>query len=310
MTWVQENTTIPIPAVVRFDARPNNLLGHEFTLLECVPGKGLHEIYDRLSQEQLECIVDQIIDIVKQLHQLSWDTISGLVFFPSLSSSSSSRAVIPGQILEETFWQAPDVARYFPSSESVETLNIKGPYRSYTAYITALIHVYQYIIRLHSSLEPFRDLLPRLDAWVGALEDHPELNNTRYILAHKDLHMANIIYDESTGCITSILDWEFSGIVPIQRWDPSRAFLWNGQRNARAVEEQKRLRKVYHERCLARGLGGLLDEPQYTSALQETMQEGISYLRAIVEVCPRGQRLDKLGEWRAVLEACLEEFGV
>ena len=82
MTWVQESTTVPITAVVRFDATPNNLLGHEFTLLECVPGRGLHEIYDRLSQERLECIVDQIIDIVKRLRQLSWDTVSGLVFFP------------------------------------------------------------------------------------------------------------------------------------------------------------------------------------------------------------------------------------
>lgn len=46
MTWMRENTTVPIPAVVRFDATPNNLLGYEFSLLERVPGKGLHEIYD------------------------------------------------------------------------------------------------------------------------------------------------------------------------------------------------------------------------------------------------------------------------
>lgn len=303
MTWVRENTTVPIPEVIRFDATPNNLLGHEFSLLERVPGKGLHEIYDHLSQEQLEGIVDQIIDILEQLHQKSWNNVGGLAFAPS------SHAVVPGRVLEETFWQAPDAARYF-QSESVDTLNIQGPYDSYTEYIAALIRTYQHIIGLHPSLEPMRDLQPRLFAWVNALGRHPELNDTRYVLAHKDLHMANTMYDEATGRITAILDWEFSGIVPIQRWDPSRAFLWNGQRNARAVEEQKRLRDMFEKRCEARGLQDLLDEPEYTSDLQATMQDGISYLRAIVEVCPRGQRQDKLGEWREKLEASLEAFGV
>ncbi|KAI9926035.1 hypothetical protein ASPWEDRAFT_37945 [Aspergillus wentii DTO 134E9] len=304
MTWVRENTTIPIPAVIRYDATPNNLLGHEFSLLGRAPGKALHQIYDDLSQGQLEQIVDQIIDILVQLHKQSWHSISGLAFSPS------SHAVIPGRVVEETFWQAPEVARHFPSSESVDTLNLQGPYESYTAYIAGSIRTYQHIIRLHPSLEPFRDLLPRLDAWVDALGQHPELNNTRYVLAHKDLHMANIMYDESTGRITAILDWEFSGVVPSQRWDPSRAFLWNGQRSASAAEEQKRLRKMFEERCEARGVGELLDEAEHTSALQETMQEGISYLRAIVEVCPRGQKQDKVGGWRAMVEACLEAFDV
>lgn len=304
MNWLRKNTTVPVPEVIRFDVTSNNVLQHEFTVLERVRGTALHEIYGRLSQEQLEQIVDQIIDIVEQLHHRSWDGVSGLTRAPG------SGDVIPGRILEETYWQAPDIAKHFPS-ESVETFNIHGPYESYTAYITALIRVYQHAIRLHSSLEPYRDLLPRLDALVNTFARHPKLNYTRYVLAHKDLHMANIMYDEYSERITGILDWEFSGIVPIQRWDPSRAFLWNRQRNARAVAEQKRIRAIFQKRCRARGVGQLLlDEPGYTSSLQETMQNGISYLRAIIEVCPRGQRQDEVGLWRTEVEDCLEAFGV
>lgn len=123
---------------------------------------------DHLSKEQLERIIDQIIDIIEQLHKPSWNNVSGLAF------SLSSQAVVPGCVLEETFWQAPDVARHFPSSESVETLNIKGPYGSYTAYITALIHVYQHSIHQHPSLESFRNLLPVwMPGWAhwGAIQN-------------------------------------------------------------------------------------------------------------------------------------------
>lgn len=246
---------------------------------------------------------DTRIDVVEQLHRPSWNSISGLSFSPFADD------VVPGQVLEETFWQAPDVARYFQPSESVEILNIKGPYESYTTYIKHWlmnISIQFASTQLLSHLGIFHPAWTH--AWVNALGCHStELNNMRYFL---DLHMANIMYDESTGRITSILDWEFSGVVPIQLWDPSRAFLWNGQRNTGTAEEKQRLRNIFRERCLARGLEKLLEEPEYTSALQKTMQEGISYLRAIVEVCPRRQRQDKVGEWRAMLTACLDAFGL
>ena len=54
MMWLRKNTTIAVPEVVQFDVMFNNVLQHEFTLLERVRGTTLHEIYDRLSQEQLE----------------------------------------------------------------------------------------------------------------------------------------------------------------------------------------------------------------------------------------------------------------
>ncbi|KAE8406194.1 hypothetical protein BDV37DRAFT_270103 [Aspergillus pseudonomiae] len=266
MTWVRQHTSIPIPEIIRFDATTKNSLGYEFTLLTRSPSIGLHEVYDQLSVEQLTVIVDQILDIVLQMHQKSWSGVSGQVLSPSTAETGASAQVISRLILDETFWQAPDIVTYFPAS--------------YTAYIVALVRVYQHAIRVHTFLEARRDLLPRLDAWVD------------------DLHVANIMYDPTAARVTAILDWEFSG-----------AFLWNGQRNAQAVEEQKRVRALFDERCRIRGVDLLLEtEPRFS--LQESMQDAIGYLRAIFGVCPRGEKADKVGEWRAILEPSLEIFKV
>ncbi|UKZ54426.1 hypothetical protein TrVGV298_008234 [Trichoderma virens] len=126
-----------------------------------------------------------------------------------------------------------------------------------------------------------RDLLPRLDAFVKVLSDFPELNNTRYFLAHKDLHFANIL-----------------------------AFLWNGQYSEGAMEEKDRVSTLFAERCAALGLISLIEETKPSSAVQAAMQEAINYLRAIVEVRPRGQKEERIPSWRATLEAQLKILGI
>ncbi|KAM0247757.1 hypothetical protein ACHAQJ_009718 [Trichoderma viride] len=303
MTWVRQNTRLPVAEVVRFDASTNNPLGHEFTLLQRLPGVAVSDVYDRLSPELLDRLIDQMVDVIHQTHTMSWHGVFGLQF-------DDNGDVVPGPVIEETFWQEPDVAKYWPNSESVQTLNICGPYNSYTDYIAAMVRVFQHAIRLHPSLEDMRDLLPRLDAFIDILSRYPELNNTRYILAHKDLHLANVMYDEMSGCITGILDWEFSGIVPAPRWNPVKAFLWNGQYAPEAMEERNRISKLFEKRCAARGLISLVEETNHSSAIQEAMQSAVNYLRAIVEVSPRYQKAEKVPNWRAALEANLNVLSV
>jgi len=41
------------------------------------------------------------------------------------------------------------------------------------------------------------------------LEDKP------LIMAHQDLHLGNLLWDQQ---LTGVLDWEFSGITPIDQW--------------------------------------------------------------------------------------------
>jgi hypothetical protein len=51
-------------------------------------------------------------------------------------------------------------------------------------------------------------------------------------------------------------------------------------------------------------------EQMTPNKLQQAMQTVVSYVRAIVEVCPRGQGADKVDNWRAVAETNMEAFRV
>ncbi|KAF2648759.1 hypothetical protein K491DRAFT_771896 [Lophiostoma macrostomum CBS 122681] len=124
-----------------------------------------------------------------------------------------------------------------------------------------------------------RDAIPRLEAFIEVLPQHAaELNNVKLRLAHKDLHFANIMYDLKSEKITSVLDWEFSGVVPFPLWNPRRSFLWNGQDDENSGDES-------------------FGSTSY-------------FLRAITEVAPRGQRVELVEGWKKVVLDNIAEFGV
>ncbi|RDW95145.1 hypothetical protein BP5796_00908 [Coleophoma crateriformis] len=155
-----------------------------------------------------------------------------------------------------------------------------------------------------------RDSVGRLDLFIQALEDNAvELNNVKLKLAHKDLHLANIMYDYETSRITAVLDWEFSGVVPFTRWNPSRALFWNGLATPEAKVEKDLMVQEFSKRCKKRGLT-ILEDAKFSSPLQEAMQEAATYLRCIVEVAPRGQRQDLVGGWKETVLKNLALFGV
>lgn len=85
-------------------------------------------------------------------------------------------------------------------------------------------------IERHPSLEEYCDLIHRIKALIQAIKSPQyttKLNEVKYVLEYKDLHSANIMCDPSDPCCgtTSVLDWEFSSVVPAPRRNPPRALL-------------------------------------------------------------------------------------
>lgn len=302
MTWIAKHTTIPIPAWIAYDASEENPIGHEYTLLSRVRGVTLSDVYDTLDEPQMIHVLDQVIDVLLQLHGHPWDQIGGLAL-------NDEGEPVLAQVLDETFWQAADAEQYWPPGETVATLNIRGPYPTYVEYVSAQVRQYARLIRVHNKLEFMRETLPRLEAFVAALPRHAdELNRVALRLAHKDLHLANIMFEPASGDVTAVLDWEFSGVVPFPKWNPQRSFLWNGRDDEAAAEEKQRLLRLFEVRCAERKVS-LMEDACFASPLQESMQTVADFLRAIVEVSPRGQRQDLVQGWKATVLQNLEPFG-
>lgn len=302
MSWVSRNTTIPIPDVIAYDDSVNNPIAHEYSLLSCVKGETLSDIYKTLDEEQIGDIIDQLIDILLQLHTHEWDAIGGL-------NVNAQGEVVLARLVDETFWQAAEL-ELWPPTETVASLNIGGPYETYVDYVSAQLRQYIHLISIHDKLAFMRSEIPRLEGLLAVLPLHAaELNATKLRLAHKDLHWANLLYDQTSHRITGVLDWDFSAVVPFQLWNPRRAFLWNGQPGEAGANEKTRLYQLFAARCKKRGLT-LLDDAAFLTPLQEAMQNVTDFVRAIVEVSPRGQRRELVLSWRAKASENMRRFGV
>lgn len=301
LKWIKVNCpTIPVPEVVRYDAEESNVLGKEFTILECVPGTSVDKIYKDLSEEAKLKLVSQLTDIILELNKHSWHHIGGLTL-------TSDGAIVPGPVLEDTFWLIPDIEEYWGSTETVDTLNPAESYTSHALYVTGYLERFIYAIDRHPSLAWLHERFkPRLQALIDLLPRITSLNDTQLLLAHKDLHFANVMA-ASDGNVTGILDWEFAGIVPALRWDPVRAFLWNGSQTDEANEEKYRLQKICEDELANRGV-----QPWWkdVDSQVDNIWTVIRYVRAIVEVCPRGQKLEAARGWKDAAEEALIALGV
>ncbi|KAJ5399624.1 Aminoglycoside phosphotransferase [Penicillium sp. CMV-2018d] len=228
MTWIGKHTTIPVPAIIRYDATENNVIGHEFTLLEKASGISVDQIYATLSDDVKTQMAHQLTDYLIELHAQPWREgyVGGLTLKPT-------GEIAFGPPIDENFWQTPDLDKYWSASagvESTETLESFNPipaegFSSYTAYTNGCLERYVHAIEIHPSLEPYSDLIPRIREFMAQLrqqENQTELNRIAYIMAHKDLHFSNIMCDpDQPRCpITAVLDWEFSGVVPAQGGTP------------------------------------------------------------------------------------------
>jgi hypothetical protein len=71
-----------VPDVINYDATSLNPLRREYMLLSRSPGVPVSDIYDTLSQVQLESLISQLIVIQEELHTHEFDVIGGMMHSP------------------------------------------------------------------------------------------------------------------------------------------------------------------------------------------------------------------------------------
>ncbi|KAK1712774.1 phosphotransferase enzyme family-domain-containing protein [Colletotrichum lupini] len=272
MRWVRQHTSVPVPAVLRWDSSCENVLGYEFTLLERVDGASADKVFWELGEVARRRLVEQLVGFLAELWESSkggaWKHVGGL-------RVDDEGEVVPGPVVDEWFWMEPEISRC-REGETIETLNpVGGAFSGWAELLDQSVEKYIYAIGRHASLGWMRDLVPRLEEYREYVRVHAdEVDDTRYVLSHRDLHLANVMVD-GEGNVTGILDWEFGGVVPGPRWDPPNAFLYPWEK----------------------GIEGEVVAGWPYKGVQETVQKVVNFTRAICEVCPRGKG-EKAKAWR------------
>jgi hypothetical protein len=75
------------------------------------------------------------------------------------------------------------------------------------------------------------------------------------------------------------------------------------------MAEKMALMERYEDRVRERGLGYSVDDAKFTSKEQEDMQTVANFLRAIVEVCPRGQASESVMGWKETAVKAMRDLG-
>jgi len=328
LSWVGKHTSIPVPTVVRWDATSSNLLGHEYMLLDRVPGKSVDAFYDSLDDEHKETLVRQLAQILVQMHNVRWEHVGGLTLDDADIEGASIR---PGPVLDETFWQPPDIKTFWDPvvpGETFASLNVGGPFGSYTAYAAAQLSKYAHAISKHPNLEFVRDLLPRVKRLVLVLQDASESltatidSSQKYVLAHRDLHLGNVMYNLESRLVTGVLDWEFASVVPERMWNPVRCFLWNARETPDSKSEQQKLLHIFKTECTELGaffyVEGIMERragddecigQEAAQQLRAALHSLLLYLGGMVNHFPRGNRLDRADTWKIETQSALHTLG-
>lgn len=315
LLWVAANTSIPVPRIVHHDSTTTNPLQHEYAIMTYSNGLPGSIAYPNLTNEKMDYILDQLADHILQLYQKPFDCVAGL-------KTTSENQVVPGPVVDESQWTMPEIEKNWPTTTKYEDLTPVSPngFSSFTEYLTERLQCYIRATPAHPALQslPYlsRTNIQLLEQFIEVIskpEQAAIINDTTYILAHRDLHFGQLLLDPDTAQINAVLDWEFAAIIPAPLWQGG--FLWNGNQAVPWSEEIRVERALLRQRWEARvrlldGGEEMLKESVWKHKSQEAAYEVVNLMRCIVEVVPRGVQLDDARRWWGEIVHALRVLGI
>ncbi|KAG8729226.1 hypothetical protein FRC12_021165 [Ceratobasidium sp. 428] len=151
---LQRHTSIPLPRIHFWDNTEGNELKHEYICMERILYPTLNSALDKLSESALNRVLSQVVDYFVQIRQVSPSSgrrmlgglrfDSGAVLTSHPDAPPTNKYIVPGPVVEETFWQTPDIARYWNdipdaglSNVGFEDLNVFGPFAGWADWVLA-----------------------------------------------------------------------------------------------------------------------------------------------------------------------------
>lgn len=184
MQYLFQNTTIPVPKILDYSCdSQTSILSCEYILMQKISGKTLETVIDSMPDEFIVKTALELTDYIKQLRQIKFSDINQIGSFANEKMSLSA---------------------------TIEDGPTLGPFSTVKEYIIA--HLRWSIKRIQTNEHLFTlagHLLLPLEKVIGYVaKDEYFTREIRFHFTHTDLNSSNILVDEHSGQILSILDWE------------------------------------------------------------------------------------------------------
>ncbi|SPQ18375.1 9d7973e3-4f96-429b-872a-4399d5845192 [Thermothielavioides terrestris] len=132
--YLRRFTDIPVPEIYYHDLDPGNDIGAPFVLMEKMPGRHLHKMWDGLSREDKKSALSQIASVVAKLASLQFDQIG------SLNEHGVGPLVSPCfEQPKGPFRSTDEYLRSFISTESVESSALRALFQEAQQEIGAFL---------------------------------------------------------------------------------------------------------------------------------------------------------------------------
>lgn len=211
MSFLRQNTSLPIPEIFDFDETINNEIGAPYILMSFAEGIPVSELwFDATGPTPLEerrlRILDTVAVAMSQLSNFRFDKVGSLQFDSggSVPTTVGQCNVLDGEA---------DLAAMREGLEPVLTYRKIGPFDTSKEYFEALLS-------LHKSPN-YESALGRRQLLNMMLQSIPlsvpmktsDTESESFVLAHPDFDSQNIYVSED-GTLTALLDWDDVQTVP------------------------------------------------------------------------------------------------
>ncbi|CAD6588302.1 MAG: hypothetical protein ASARMPRED_003459 [Alectoria sarmentosa] len=211
LSYLKENTSIPVARVVAWKSSAATDLGFEWILLEKIEGVALYDIWRKVPWESKLEIVAALAPLLGQLRDHKFDRIGSLYFKGreiQPDPEHRSKFVCPTHDLLIDSLQIAEESKDPISEEASE----QGGYVVDFNKDDWDSDGDEEAPKMEKLFNDYQDVVPEI--FTAAEGVFP------YVLRHHDLSLANILVNPDTYEITGIIDWEKIQVVP--EWKGSR----------------------------------------------------------------------------------------
>ncbi|KAI6102360.1 kinase-like domain-containing protein [Pisolithus croceorrhizus] len=272
LKYLAAQTQIPVPQVYAWNSDASNPVGAEYIIMQKMPGVSANTKWDTLSMSAKERTVSQVTEYLKAMFALRFDRAGSLYL-----SSPSKDDVYVGPIVSIPFFSAIDGVVRVPDADPpshIELSQYRGPFSNTTEYLQSFLRAELHILSQHrstvlSELEEEADeetAASRLELGERVLRKALELCSVYpgndqpggpistptqpFSLNLDDFRLSNIMIDEESGDVTSLIDFEGATIAPL--WECTVIPAWlqdpddqEGGYEGGAAEDREKLREIF-----------------------------------------------------------------